>query len=68
MRTCTSFGQIVRQGCGGICRQEDIAAKWFKEPARRLGGQTPLAFAETKLGAQQIRTLLIRIEHGVFPG
>jgi putative toxin-antitoxin system antitoxin component (TIGR02293 family) len=45
-----------------------IAAQWFKTPARGLGGKTPLTMAGTELGAQEVNALLVRIEHGVFPG
>lgn len=47
---------------------ETHAAKWFKDPARGLGDKTPLAMADTELGAQEVYALLVRIEHGVFPG
>ena len=45
---------------------ETHAAKWFKTPARGLGGKSPLDMAETELGAQEVYALLVRIEHGVF--
>lgn len=45
-----------------------LAARWFRTQARGLGGMTPLAMAETELGAQEVYSLLVRIEHGVFPG
>jgi putative toxin-antitoxin system antitoxin component (TIGR02293 family) len=47
---------------------ESVTAQWFKTPARGLGGNTPLVMAETELGAQEVFALLVRIEHGVFPG
>ena len=49
-------------------RDEAVSAQWFKTPAKGLGGRTPLAMAETELGAQEVYAILIRIEHGVFPG
>ena len=51
-----------------VFEDEEAAEKWLKEPARGLGGVIPLEYAKTKLGAQEIEKLLIRIEHGVFPG
>lgn len=45
---------------------EAVAAKWFKQPARALGEKTPLKIAETEIGAQEVKALLVRIEHGVF--
>ncbi len=51
-----------------VFEDEEAAEKWLKEPARGLGGVVPLKYAKTELGAQEIEKLLIRIEHGVFPG
>ena len=51
-----------------VFEDEEAAEKWLKEPARGLGGVIPLEYAKMELGAQEIEKLLIRIEHGVFPG
>ena len=51
-----------------VFEDEEAAEKWLKESARGLGGVIPLEYAKTELGAQEIEKLLIRIEHGVFPG
>ena len=45
---------------------EEMGRRWLKEPAWALGDRTPLEFAETELGAQEVDDLLGRIEHGVF--
>jgi len=42
------------------------AKQWLTEPARALGGETPLQFADTEPGAREVERLLGRIEHGVF--
>jgi putative toxin-antitoxin system antitoxin component (TIGR02293 family) len=42
------------------------ARKWLTEPARALGGEKPLAFADTEPGAREVERLLIRLEHGVY--
>jgi len=42
------------------------ARKWLTEPARALGGEEPLAFADTEPGAREVERLLIRLEHGVY--
>lgn len=42
------------------------ARKWLTEPARGLGGERPLAFADTEPGAREVERLLIRLEHGVY--
>ncbi len=53
-RTCEVFEDI------------EMARKWLKEPSWALGDVSPLEFAETELGAQEVDDLLGRIEHGVF--
>ena len=44
----------------------EAAQQWFKTPARALGYESPLHFAETEAGAREVENLLGRIEHGVF--
>lgn len=44
----------------------DNARKWLTEPARALGGEKPLQFADTEPGAREVERLLIRLEHGVY--
>ena len=39
---------------------------WLKRPARALGGQTPLDFAETEMGAREVEDLIGRLEYGVY--
>ena len=51
-----------------VFEDQQAAEKWLKEPARGLGEAIPLKYARTELGAQEVERLLIRIEHGVFPG
>jgi putative toxin-antitoxin system antitoxin component (TIGR02293 family) len=51
-----------------VFEDEEAAENWFKKPARGLAGTPPLKYADTELGAQEVDRLLIRIEHGVFPG
>ena len=51
-----------------VFEDEEAVENWFKKPARALAGIPPLNFADTELGAQEVERLLIRIEHGVFPG
>jgi putative toxin-antitoxin system antitoxin component (TIGR02293 family) len=45
---------------------KEMGRKWLKGPAWALGNVTPLEFAETELGAQEVDDLLGRIEYGVF--
>lgn len=45
---------------------ESAARTWLAAPARALGGQTPLDFADTEAGAREVETLIGRLEHGVY--
>lgn len=44
----------------------NTAKDWLKQPARALGFETPLTFAETEAGTREVENLLGRIEHGVY--
>lgn len=44
----------------------DSARSWLKRPAMALGGESPLAFSDTGIGAHEVECLLGRIEHGVY--
>jgi putative toxin-antitoxin system antitoxin component (TIGR02293 family) len=49
-----------------VLEDDEITRQWFKIPAKALGGKTPLEYADTEPGAQEVEDLLSRIEHGVF--
>lgn len=42
------------------------ARRWLTEPARALGGEVPLKFADTEPGAREVERLLTRLDHGVY--
>lgn len=42
------------------------ARSWLLAPATAFGGECPLDYADTELGAREVEALLGRIEHGVF--
>jgi putative toxin-antitoxin system antitoxin component (TIGR02293 family) len=44
----------------------DAARRWLQHPARALGRITPLAAAETEVGAREVEDLIGRLNHGVF--
>lgn len=44
----------------------DKARQWFSTAKRALGGQTPLQFCDTEIGADEVMNLLGRMEQGVF--
>lgn len=42
------------------------ARSWLSSPAVAFGGELPLDFADTEVGAREVEALLGRLEHGVF--
>lgn len=42
------------------------AGRWLQNPNRALGGAIPLNLLDTELGAEEVVTILDRIEHGVY--
>jgi len=44
---------------------ENEARRWFHSPVKGLGNKTPLEFADTEPGAQEVEAMLDRIEDGV---
>jgi putative toxin-antitoxin system antitoxin component (TIGR02293 family) len=42
------------------------AAAWLRAPNLSLGEASPLAFADTEIGAREVEDLLGRIEYGVY--
>lgn len=44
----------------------NAARQWLQAPQTGLGGETPLAFASTEVGAREVERLINRLEHGVF--
>ena len=44
----------------------DAAKNWLHTPAKALGGETPFSLLDTQAGADQVRDLIGRLEHGVY--
>lgn len=44
----------------------DQAKAWLSSPNRALGGRRPDELLDTDIGAEEVKNLLGRIEHGVF--
>src|SRR5687768_5519786 len=42
------------------------ALRWLAGPKRALGGETPLQYISTEVGAREVENLIGRLEHGVF--
>ena len=51
---------------GHVLGDADRARQWLKTPKRALAGKTPLEYADTEPGAEEVLNLLGRLEHGVF--
>lgn len=49
-----------------VLEDEKLARQWFRLPAKALGGKTPLQYADTEPGAEEVNDLLGRMEYGVF--
>lgn len=45
---------------------EEAARRWLSTPQIALGGEIPLDYAETEVGAREVEDLLGRIEFGVY--
>jgi putative toxin-antitoxin system antitoxin component (TIGR02293 family) len=45
---------------------ESRARQWLKAPQVALGGETPLDFADTEIGAREVDHLIGRIDYGVY--
>lgn len=50
----------------GVFGDAGDAAAWLKTPNPSLGGATPLAYADTEVGAREVENLLGRIDYGVY--
>jgi len=44
----------------------EAARHWLNEPAKALGGNTPLQHLDTEAGADEVQDLIGRLEHGVI--
>lgn len=49
-----------------VFASETSAREWLKSPQLGLGGEVPLDFAQTEVGAREVEDLLGRIEQGVY--
>jgi putative toxin-antitoxin system antitoxin component (TIGR02293 family) len=44
----------------------DAARQWLTSPIKGLGSARPIDYAQTELGAREVRNLIGRLEHGIF--
>ncbi len=59
------LARVVRRAAE-VFETRDAALDWLRRPNRALGGEPPLRFLDTEIGAESVTDLLGRIEHGVF--
>lgn len=59
------YVRLFARACEALGGEEG-ARSWLAAPAIAFGGETPLDFADTEVGAREVEALLIRLEHGVF--
>ena len=59
------YARLLDLTLGLMEGNKDGALRWLATPALGLGGQTPLNFAITGFGAQQVEKIIGQIEHGV---
>ena len=49
-----------------VLEDRGAAFHWLNAPAKALGGETPINYADTEIGAREVEMLLGRLEYGVF--
>ena len=49
-----------------VFKRKESVQQWFQSSVKGLGGRTPLEFADTEPGAQEVEDMLGRIADGVF--
>mgnify|MGYP000568320802 CR=1 FL=1 len=49
-----------------VLGNKEEAEHWLSTPKRALGGEIPTSYALSAKGGDEVRSLLNRIEHGVF--
>ena len=62
MRVSRIFGKALELFEGNT----DAARHWLFTRQRALGGERPIIFAKTDLGAREVEALIDRLEHGVL--
>src|SRR5262245_51745960 len=57
--------RLARIACTAIqvLGSPEKATQWLERPNRALGGETPLSFLDTEIGARQVEAVLGRIAH-----
>ncbi len=59
------FARLL-QKAEAVFESADAAREWLNAPQRGLGGERPLDYAATEVGALEVDKLLGRIDYGVY--
>lgn len=59
------FGALIEKACE-VLEDKETAIRWLNTPKKALNNETPLHYAVTEVGNNEVIELLGRIEHGVF--
>jgi putative toxin-antitoxin system antitoxin component (TIGR02293 family) len=62
LRISTIFDKTVDLFEGNV----QSAVSWLTAPKKALGGESPLRYSRTEIGAREVENLIGRLEHGVF--
>ncbi|HRI16806.1 MAG TPA: DUF2384 domain-containing protein, partial [Verrucomicrobiota bacterium] len=60
------LGTVFQAAVNLFNGDENMARDWLQRPQFGLGGATPLEFARTEPGAQEVRSLIGRLDEGIF--
>jgi len=60
------FGRVFQDAVDLFNGNEGEARAWLLQPQFGLGGAIPLEFARTEPGAQEVRSLIGRLNEGIF--
>lgn len=65
-QTFSEFPADVHQLAVQVLGSQPLAARWMKRPAPALDGRCPGELLTDDAGVEAVRTLLMRIEYGVY--
>jgi putative toxin-antitoxin system antitoxin component (TIGR02293 family) len=61
------ISRIFEDAVGLFAGDAAAAVAWLRKPRAALGGETPLGYSATELGAREVENLIGQLAHGVFP-
>lgn len=56
----------VASAAEDVLETRENAGRWLQKPNRGLGGVVPLGLLRSDLGAEQVETVLVRIDYGIY--